>query len=233
MEETYNRRGKSRNKNKMRNLAQFRDMSDEEFDKLMEEKETVIATSRDLEKKIEEKVAQFSQDYDISDLKINDREILRGLMQAIISLEAYEQFLFKLRADGVNPDNIIVIEKLQKVVSDIRKSISDYQNDLAITRKSRKSDQQTSVVAYIDDLKEKAREFIESRHSFIFCPKCNTLLGTIWTLYPRNEENKVLLYCEHDLGEGKICGAKIVVSTKELIENRGTNNRDVMPDSLV
>lgn len=231
MAETFDRRGKSTNKNKLRHLAQYRNMSDEEFDTLMVDKEVGLAVSQDFEKKIEQKIAQFSEDYDLSDLKINDKEILRGLIQAIISLETYEQMLFNLRADGITPENIIVVEKLQKTVAELRKSISDYQNDLNITRKSRKSDQETSVLAYIESLKDKARRFIESRHSYVYC-ECGMLLSTVWTLYP--EENNVMKFkCHRKLDDGSFCGKVTQVTSKQLLENRGTNRKDIVPESLI
>ena len=235
MAQSFDGRGKSRNKNKMRNLAQYKDMSDEEFNLLMAEetKSLGIETSKQLEKRIEEKLEMFSKDYDLSDLKINDREILRGMIQAIISLEDYEQYLWKIREEGINPDNIILIDKIQKVISDIRGDISKFQNDLNITRKVRKSDQETSVIAYIEGLKEKARKFYESRMSYIFCPKCNTLLGTIWTLYPESDKNKISLTCYHENPDGTLCNEKVVVGTKEMLAKRGTNNKEILPESLL
>lgn len=229
----FNRKGKSISRQKMKNLVQYRDMPDEEFDELMEKKEFIVEASDVLEKRIEEKMQEFSQDYDISDLKINDMQILRGLIQALLSLEDYEQLLFVIRKEGITGENILLIDKMQGIVEKLRKSISDFQNDLNITRKVRKSDQEQSVIAYIESLKEKAREFYQSRMSYIFCPKCNTLLGTIWTLYPEQERNKIALVCNRKLADGSICGEKVIVSTKELLDNRGTNNKDVMPESLL
>lgn len=231
-EEKFDRRGKSKNPKKLRNLPQYRDMPQDEFDALMEKKTSGIEQSQILEKRIEEKLQKFSEDYDLTDLKINDREILRGLIQAILTLEDYEQEIYIIRSGGITPDNLLLIDKLQKAMSDLRKDISNFQNDLSITRKHRKSDQETSVIAYIDNLKQQARKFYESRMSYIFCPDCNTLLGTIWTLYPNND-NKITLVCSQKDKDDKPCGCKVTVSTKELLENRGTSNREITPDALL
>jgi hypothetical protein len=230
--EKFDQRGKSHNPNKLRNLPQYRDMPDEEFDLMLSKKMVGVETSRAFEKRIENKLAKFEEDYDLTDLKINDREVLRGLVQAIISLEDYEQELFKARSLGINADNLLLIDKLQKTMADLRKSISDAQNDLAITRKHRKSDQETSVVAYIDSLKTKARKFAEAKHAWIFCPKCHTLLSTVWSLYPE-QANKISLTCIQKDKDGNPCGTKFTVSTKELLENGQTNDKNVMPDSLL
>ena len=233
MANNYNRIGKSTSPAKLRTLSQYKDMTVEEFNLAMSKKELSIESSKVLESRIEDKLEQFSEDYDLTDLKINDREVLRGMIQSIISLEDYEQYLFKLRAEGISPENILVIDKIQRVMSDLSKRISEAQNDLNITRKVRKSDKETSVIAHIDWLKEKARTFYASRMSYVFCPKCHTLLCTIWTLYPKQERNKIALVCERELDDGKVCGEKVLISTKELLDNRGTNDIQVMPESML
>lgn len=233
-EEKFDRRGKSKNPKKLRNLPQYRDLDDTEFQKVvesMQEKSLGLGVSNVFEKRIETKLAKFEEDYDLSDLKVNDREVLRGLVQSIISLEDYEQEIFKIRGSGITPDNLIVIEKLQRAMSDLRKDISNMQNDLAITRKHRRSDQETSVLAYIDSLKDKARKFAEARMAYVFCDKCNTLLMTCWTLYP-NSNNKITLTCLQKDKEGNACGNKITVTTKELLEKSQTNKPEIIPDSM-
>lgn len=216
----------------MRNLGQYRNMTDEEFDAIMEKKELGVEVSNDLEKRIQDKLILFSEDYDLTDLKINDREVLRGLIQNIIALEDYEQYMFKVRASGLSGDSLATIDKIQKVLEGLRKSISDAQNDLNITRKIRKSDQETSVLAYIDGLKEKARKFYDQRMAYVYCPKCKTLLATVWTLYPSNN-NKMSFVCSKEMNDGSVCGEKTIVSTQQLLDKKGTNNKDVMPEALL
>ena len=232
--ESYDQRGRSKNPRKLRNLPQYRDLSDDEFQKVieaMQEKDLGLGASKIFEKRIEEKLAKFEEDYDLSDLKVNDREVLRGLVQSIISLEDFEQMLFSVRESGISPDSLLVIDKLQKAMSDLRKDISNMQNDLAITRKHRRSDQETSVLAYIDSLKEKARKFAEARMAFIICPKCSTLLMTNWSLYP-NAANKISLVCMQKDKDGVPCNTKFTVMTKEMLENKQSNRPEVLPQSL-
>lgn len=229
--QTFDGRGKSKNPNKLRNLPQYRDMPQDEFDTLMEKKAIGVEPSLVFERRIEEKLARFEEDYDLTDLKVNDKEVLRGLVQAIISLEDYEQFVFKLRAEGVNTENLLAIDKIEKAMNDKRKSISDAQNDLAITRKHRKSDQETSVIAYIDSLKDKARKFYQSKMSYVYC-ECGTLLGTVWSLYPESD-NKMSFVCQQKDKDGNPCGKKTIVATKELLKNRNTNRKEIAPESIL
>jgi hypothetical protein len=218
---------------RMRGLNQYKTLSDEEFEAIVDAKSAMANISEAFETRINKKLQEFEEDYDLSDMKINDRDTLRALIQAHISLEDYEQELFKLRAAGIGEDIMYRIEKLQKVMSDLRADISKFQTDLNITRKVRKSDQDVSVLAFITNLKDKAKKFYENKMGYIFCPKCNMLLGTIWTLYPEEGGNKVQLICNRVLEDGTKCGEKVIVGTKELLNNRGTNNKEVTPESML
>ncbi len=220
------------NKEKYRKLKQFSGMSDAEFDEYWERKLGGISPSSDFEARIKRKTEEFANDYDLDDLKINDRETLRALIQAIIALEDYEQMLFKMRT---NPDignlDINVLDRLGNVMTNLRKDISKLQDDLKITRRTRKSDKEASVVSYIADLKAKARQFYEQRNMYILCPKCKILLATVWTLYPA-ENNTVTLVCHRKLEDGNICGTKIKVSTADMLNTKNTNVEGVLPESM-
>lgn len=234
-EEKFDRRGKSKSPAKLRNLPQYRDLSEDEFQKAileLQKKDLGVSNPEVLQKRIAEKMKMFENDYDLSDLKVNDREVLNGLIQAIITVEDFDIELFKARSNGVSPENLILVEKLQRARSDLVKSISDMQNDLAITRKHRRSDQETSVLAYIESLKDKARKFYQQKMSYVFCPTCNTLLCTIWTLYP-DSNNKITLTCKQKDKDGVPCNTTFTVTTKQLLETRGTNNKSVMPESML
>lgn len=217
---------------RQRNLRQYKDLSDEQFEEVMTKKALGLEPSKAFEDRIIKKWSEFEEDYDLSDLKINDRDTLRALIQTQITLEDYEQHLFKLRTEGISEQQLFSIEKFQKAMSDLRADISKMQNDLNITRKVRKSDQDVSVLAYIESLRKKAKEFAEAKMQYIFCPRCNLLLGTVWTLFPHNDKNKIALICERDLGDGNKCGEKVIVSTSELLANRGTNKPDITPESM-
>jgi hypothetical protein len=217
---------------RQRNLPQYRALDDDAFEEIMLRKEADIAPSQEFERRIELKLKKFEVDYDLSDLKINDLEALRALIQALISLEDYEQLLYKIRQDGLNVDNIVKIDKVNKVMSDLRSDISKLQDDLKITRKIRKSDQETSLIDYIEKLTEKAKKFHESREAYIFCPKCNMLLCTAWFLYPDLKSNKIELVCKRTLDNGEPCNTVIRVTSKDLFENRGTNKKEVLPESM-
>jgi hypothetical protein len=125
-----------------------------------------------------------------------------------------------------------MLEKLSKMKDILRQSISAMSTDLKITRKVRVADKDQSVLSYIEDLKKKAKEFYESKMQLIFCPKCNTWIGSIWTLFPDENRNKIILVCNRHYEDGSVCGEKITLSTVEL-KKMGGSNKSSIPTSLI
>ena len=214
-----------------RNLVQYRNLTDQQFADLMAREALDVAPIKEFEKRINAKLEEFDIDYDLSDMKINDKLLLRALAQAFITLEDYEILTFKLRAEGVNDATINLINSIEGQKSKLRSDISKFQDDLKIARKIRKGDRQESVIAYIDDLKEKAKKFYEAKMSYVFCPNCNMLLATVWTLYP-DADNKLTFRCQRKLHSGEKCNTKVVVTTSELLEKKGSNKPELLPESI-
>lgn len=220
-------------KRRMRNLRQNKGMSDEEFEDYWDRRESNAEPSAELERRIQRKLGDYSVDYDLDDLKINDRATLRALIQAEIGLEDYEQIIFRIRQSGdLSQQTVSAMDRIGKLMTDLRSDISRLQGDLNITRKIRKSDKEASVVSYIEALKQRARQFKEKTHTYILCPNCNELIWTGWFLYP-DSENKITLVCKRTLADGHKCNTKITYTSKELAEMGGTNNKTRVPESVV
>jgi hypothetical protein len=213
---------------RLRNLPQFRKMDADSFEEAMLKREQDLSPSSDFEARINLKLKKYDESYDLSDLKINDHESLRALIQAQIALEDYEQILYRTRLSDPTSESIY---RLSKVMNDLRSDISAIQTDLKITRKVRKSDQETSLINYIESLKEKAKKFHEAKEKYIFCDKCNLLLATVWTLYP-NANNKIKLTCQRTLENGEKCGNVVEVTTK-MLDDQLTNKKSILPESLL
>lgn len=228
-------------KNRIRNLRQYAKMDDDEFEALWEQKLTGVENINEFEKRIDKKIQSFSQDYDLDDLKANDKLTLRALAQAYITLEDLENYSYKNRLGGISDEKILYMEKVNNIMSSLRKDISSMQNDLKITRRVRKGDKEESVINYIEDLKQKAKRFYQSKMSYVFCPTCGMLLGTVWVLYP-DSKNKLTFTCRREIilsdeqkqSEKKTyCDTVVTVTTKELMEKRGSNRPELMPESML
>jgi hypothetical protein len=219
-------------RNRLRHLKQYRDLTNDEFDEIMDQKAMGIESIKEFEDRINRKLKKFEEDYDLTDMKINDKETLRALAQNIITLEDLENFMYKTRMNGISDQNLMLIDKTTQQMSRIRSDISKQQSDLKITRKSRKADKEESILSLIKDSADKAKVMYEAKMSYVYCPECNMLLGTAWFLWP-NVDNKLSFKCNRKLDTGEICKGKAVFSSKELMKNRGTNKPSILPESVL
>lgn len=217
---------------RMRNLPQYAKLTDDEFEEVLAKKKVGVVKSQEFEDRIKRKIDDISRDYDLEDLNSNDLLTLRALAQAYINLEDYEDYEYELRKEGIEEKAIFALEKLANMKNTLRTSISSMSGDLKITRKVRVADKDQSVISYIEDLKKKAKEFYEAKMMLVFCPKCNTWIGSIWSLFPYEKGNKITLVCNKELEGGEVCGEKVIIYTSDLIKSKGTNNQNI-PQSII
>lgn len=216
---------------KLRNLKQYRDMSDEKFDEAVSKKFVGVQINKEFETRIQRKIDQFAEDYDLADLNSNDKLTLRALAQGYINFEDLENEEYNVRKGGINLDNVLLLEKISNMKIKLGEMISKLSDDLKITRKVRRTDKDQTVLTYIEELKRKAKEFYDATMMLIFCPKCGTWIGSIWSLFPLDPRNKITLVCDREMEDGSKCGEKITLTTKELSE-MGKTNRHEIPESL-
>lgn len=219
-------------KKSMRNLKQYRHLPDEEFEKVYREIVSNVASQKLFEERIQEKFEELANDYDLEDLNANDILMLRNMIQAMLQIESLEQLAFQLRSGAVDEHTINLLGKINTQINDLVDRVSKIQNDLNITRKARKQDKEQSVSDYIEFLKQKAAEFYKQKMQYIFCPNCNTLLGTIWTLYPEDKRNKVVLHCNRKIDDNTTCDTKVVFITSENLNKEMTNNPDLLFEGM-
>ena len=224
---------KNYSKDSLRNLSQYKNLTDKEFDAafkeyLIEKKEREKDNRTEFKKRIDQKIAELSEDYDIEDLKYNDLMQLNDLASAILTLEDFQETYHMLQQESVTNQNISVVERLARVISIIRSDISKLQDDLKLSRKIRKSDKEESVSAYITNLIREAKGKYEKSLTYIFCPKCNTLVCNAWFLYP-DASNKLTLTCRSILESGEICDHRFSVTSKGLMKDKGMNNSKLFP----
>ena len=189
------------NKAKMRNLKQYKDLTDEEFEAMWEEREKALNISPEaLEKRVEGTLANLADDYDMEDMKSNDMIQIRAMVLAQIQLEDLEQTAFSLR-QNVDHQSVQILEKVNRILGGLRRDISEISNDLQLTRRIRKQSKEASIVHALSDLKAKAHKFYEQRMLYIFCPECNMLLSTVWLNYTDMKSHLTLTCdrCKHEL----------------------------------
>lgn len=221
-------------KAQLRNLGQYKNLTEDEFEELWLKRVTGAAPIQEFEKRIEAKINEFAQDYDLDDLKINDKAVLRLLAQTLIQVDDLELEAFRIRTD--KDIDVITkmsnLDKINNITSDLIKSISSMQADLDITRKHRKGDKELTIISELERLRSKAKEFYEAKMFYIFCDKCNMLLATCWFLWPNEKGNRIKLVCDRKLDSGETCGNTVTVSSRDLLEKRGVNIPEAVPDSF-
>lgn len=226
-------RNRSFSKARMRNLKQYKSMSDEEFEEVysdyMREQETDF--DRIFQSRVDEEYKKFEEDFDLSDLKANDLITLREFLTTAVQLEFINKDINLMLRDGITEQNSNAYNQLNRTKSDLISNLTRLQDILNITRKNRTSNKDSDTVTFIENLVVKAQEFYKQKMDWVFCPKCNTLLATIWWLYPEEKENEIILKCNRRYNDGNLCDGEVHLTSKWLLENGKTNNKEI-PDRL-
>lgn len=215
-------------KSRLRNLVQYRDMSDEEFDEWFEEEwgdyyeqeeeDDTDELTEELEERIEEYLQKLGDDYDLDDMKVNDMLQLRALAMAMIQLDDLERDIYTRRQD-ITGSNVLVLEKLNRMVSSLRSDISSISEDLQLSKKIRSKSRDVSVAARWKQLTDDAAEFWEKKTIYIACPDCKMLLANTWLMYTTNTKNVMKLECER-------CGGVHTIRLHELYGEK-TKNKNI------
>lgn len=163
----------------------------------------------DIDTNIDRVIESFEEDYDLSNMTANDKLALTELARIFVMLD-------KLQRRMSDPEDmeIVEFEKLNRITSMMRDDASKLQRDLNITRKARQDTGSQSVVDFIEDLKARAKVFLQDRLASIYCPKCKMLIAKVWFLYA-DEANEISLVC----GREK-CGKAFTVTSQDLKEGR-------------
>lgn len=215
-----------KHKRRLRNLPQYKKMSDEEFDKLYEvrflEKADGIVMFKDnnsSEDDIRKHIKELGKDYDLS-MNYNDKLQLRAWALANIRLESIEKELALITMDGFEHVDINKYDKLNRFANDLRVSISKVLDDLSLTRRIRKQSSEESVIGALELIKEKARAFYKDTMVYMFCTKCNRLLGTVWLNYPDSPARLKIICknCKHHENQ----------RLNDLYKTRNTNKKDAI-----
>lgn len=194
----------------LRNLPQYRDKTTEELEKIRDG----IVLGR-LEDRIAGVIKSFEKDYNLTDMAANDMLYLEELAKVFLLLNDLEGSL-RTELEKENTD-WLNFEKINRATETLRVSASRIQRDLNITRKARQDTKGQSVVDFIEDLKTRAKHFLEDRLLEVYCPKCKMLLCKVWYLYPL-EDNVLNFVCGR-----KKCGFTFEVTSKYLKKHRNKN----------
>jgi hypothetical protein len=131
------------NKKRLRNLNQYKNMTDEEFESLWEnykEKPEV-----DIESRINLTMEEFAKNYDLRDMNANDTLALRELARIYVHLED----LGRMEQSAIEDGEVAKIGSLSRIKKEYLDNASRIQIDLNITRKSRQSAEGEELSTYL------------------------------------------------------------------------------------
>ena len=206
-------------KKQYRNLAQNRNLSEEEFElawqRFTEKKEL---ESKIDESRIEEIMNQFEQEYDLTGMNINDKISLEQIAKITAMLDLVGDLLNQALLEGETTRS----QKFTSINKDLTATLSSLQDDLGITRKSRQAAAGESLDDYLPEIQKKARSFLKERLAYIYCPKCNMLVANAWFANWDNH-NELHLVCPRES-----CQHQFTVTSKELSKKRNKNVEGVL-----
>lgn len=188
----------------LRNLAMFKNKSDEEilqFIKAREAKQKLeepeapvtVPEGTSVEPKIDtasfkrrynEKLKNLQAEYGIDMNNSNDAEMLKSLARHIIQSEIVSDQILNLQlSEEIDTRTLKNLGDYQRTVV---ATITDLQEKLGIGRKQRKEKQVDSVPQFIELVRSRARE-VWNRSTFpVRCERCEIELARVWLNFPDN-----------------------------------------------
>ena len=207
-------------KTQVRNLYQYKGKTDEEFEQIWLEKYAEREPTPEVdENRIDEMMIKFAEDYDLTDMNINDTIALKQIARMSIELDELQKMLTKARIDN----ELTRVQAIDRVIKNIVSNISTLQMDLNISRRSRQSDKGETLHEYLPAILKKAKSFLKERLAYVYCPECKMLVVNAW--FTEWDDNNVLcLTCPREE-----CRFQFEVTSKSLARKRNKNIDNVLP----
>lgn len=197
----------------LRNLPQYRDLSDEAFEEAI--KGFFVEEAEELAQEFYE---QFKEDYVLDDLKANDKIALESLSYFYAQLRYNQNKINEFR----DSEDILFTEAVSNLVTDnekIIRSIKVLESQLGISRIERLKDEGEDMIDLVKSVRERAKKYLEKKLHYIFCPKCNMLLGNVWLLYRELEGAYELKFVCKREQKGKVCNTEVIIRPGDLNEH--------------
>jgi hypothetical protein len=196
-------KGRGKNVASLKNLPQFKGMSDEEI--------LAATTKESVYDKVAERIAKLGDEYDLSDMKYHDLMVLQRFFTAMIRLEDAEADLEDRYEDlGANEK-----AREEAALSTLRNDILKMQNELGISKLKRNEQLEDNPVLLFDDIRARAKKFLEERLCWVNCPVCGMQLVKVHFTYPK-AVNTMKLVCGR-------CDHEFVTNAEDILNNEGKN----------
>lgn len=200
---------------RIRNLPAFKNKTEEELIEYLknkpqkERKPRKSKTSQevstglvDYDTRYNSKINQLKNEFGVDMNDANDAENLRIYVRLSIQLEDVNERMIKAHKEQYLDTK--GLKELAEVQKSLVNGITDIQDKLAITRKSRKEKQVDDIPQYLKLIRTKARTFWDRETVPVKCEKCQIELSRYWLNFPK------LAYAINMELECWKCGEKVV-----------------------
>jgi len=142
-----------------------------------------MAKRKDLTDQFQLILEQYKERYDIDSLtNPNDQANLHTMIRNQIVINTLQERLHQLaELDAVA--NAMDIKKLNDSIAALIDRNIVMERQLGIDRKTRRAEQEESVVDYINALKQQAVNYLETKFTRVSCPACKIMVGRISGVY--------------------------------------------------
>lgn len=135
------------------------------------------------QEKYKAKIEQYEKVFNLDDLNdANDRSNLEIMIKTEIMIDDIQEKIASLM-DEDDVAKISDVKKLHDLLRDATNTITTLQKTLNIDRKTRKSEETSSVAEYIRTLLRAASGFMEERVIKSYCPNCKVMVGRIYPVH--------------------------------------------------
>jgi ribosomal protein S27E len=188
----------------MRNLAMFKEKSDEEIrewilmrearqqldepEKPVQQKQKPGSNKKqpseeEQEQAFQEKLIQLQKEYGIDMNSSNDAEMLKGLVRQILQAEIVDRQIAKLqREDDVDTRTLKNLGDYQR---SLYSTMTVLEDKLGIGRRQRKEKKVDTISQFVDVVRKNAGTIWDRTTSNVRCERCEITLATYWINFPK------------------------------------------------
>lgn len=147
-----------------------------------------MKNTKTFEEKYQDKLKQYANVFNLDDLNdANDRSLLEMMIKGEIMTDGLQEQIAELMQDQQESEeaakNVNSLKKLHDLLKDATNTVLNIQRTLNIDRKTRKSEETTSVADYLRILRRNAKDFMTERRVVFWCPDCNVMVGRVYPVH--------------------------------------------------
>ena len=127
---------------------------------------------------------KYIKEYGVDMNDTNDTQALQAFVRLTIQAEVVNENILRLQSDKTFSSK--VLKDMGDFQRSVQMSLKELQEQLGISRKTRKEKHADDIPQYIRQLQLKAKDFWNRSTTPIMCEKCHVELARTWINFPEN-----------------------------------------------